>query len=124
MEKPVIATLEMMRMRREPMRSASVPVTGAENAEAYVRKPRNSPAADVVPPSARMWNGAVGSSWNAERKTVNEKPHITKKRGVNRRSGNHFGTGGLRPAGPPYTLARGDPDPAPLVCSHASRAHS
>ena len=37
-----------------------------------------------------MWNGAVGNSWNAERKTVNEKPHITKKRGVNRRSGgNH-----------------------------------
>ena len=36
-----------------------------------------------VPPSSRMWNGAVGSSWNAERKTVNVKPHITKKRGVN-----------------------------------------
>src|SRR3954471_1417674 len=36
-----------------------------------------------------MWNGAVGRSWNAERKTVNEKPHITKKRGVNRRSGKH-----------------------------------
>ena len=33
-----------------------------------------------------MWNGAVGSSWNADRKTVNVKPHITKKRGVNRRS--------------------------------------
>jgi hypothetical protein len=32
-----------------------------------------------------MWNGAVGSSWNADRKTVNEKPHITKKRGVKRR---------------------------------------
>ena len=37
-----------------------------------------------------MWNGAVGSSWNADRKTVKEKPHITKKRGVKRRSGgNH-----------------------------------
>src|SRR5689334_5897831 len=76
----------MMRIRRVPMRSASVPVTGAENADAYVRNPRNSPAAAVPPPSARMWNGAVGSSWNAERKTVNEKPHIRKKRGVNRRS--------------------------------------
>ena len=33
-----------------------------------------------------MRNGAVGSSWNAERNTVNVKPHITKKRGVNNRS--------------------------------------
>ena len=33
-----------------------------------------------------MWNGAVGSSWNADRKTVKVKPHITKKRGVKRRS--------------------------------------
>jgi putative phosphoesterase len=32
-----------------------------------------------------MRNGAVGSSWNAERNTVNVKPHITKKRGVNNR---------------------------------------
>src|SRR3954451_19609697 len=74
---------------RDPRRSDIEPVTGAENADAYVRNPRNRPAAAVLPPSARMWNGAVGSSWNAERKTVNEKPHITKKRGVNRRSGNH-----------------------------------
>src|SRR6266700_3383572 len=85
----MIATLATMRMRRVPTRSASVPVIGAENADAYVRNPRNSPAAEVLPPSARMWNGAVGNSWNAERKTVNEKPHITKKRGVNRRCGNH-----------------------------------
>ena len=33
-----------------------------------------------------MRKGAVGSSWNAERKTVNVKPHMTKKRGVNSRS--------------------------------------
>ena len=50
----VIATLATMRMRRVPTRSASEPVIGAENADAYVRKPRNSPAADVLPPSARM----------------------------------------------------------------------
>src|SRR5262245_65595904 len=79
----------MMRMRRGPIRSASDPVTGAENADEYVRKPRNRPAAAVLPPSAMISNGAVGSSWNADRKTVNEKPHITKKRGVNRRSDNH-----------------------------------
>src|SRR3954454_10799609 len=74
-------------MRRDPQRSARAPVSGAENADEYVRKPRNSPEANVLPPSARMWNGAVGSSWNAERKTVKVKPHITKKRGVKRRSG-------------------------------------
>ena len=33
-----------------------------------------------------MRNGAVGSSWNAERNTVKVKPHMTKKRGVNSRS--------------------------------------
>src|SRR4029077_9872584 len=33
-----------------------------------------------------MRNGAVGRSWNAERKTVKVKPHMTKKRGVNSRS--------------------------------------
>src|SRR5262245_49820572 len=70
------------------MRSTSAPVTGAENADAYVRNPRNSPEANVLPPSARIRNGAVGKSWNAERKTMKEKPHITKKRSVNRRSGN------------------------------------
>jgi len=34
-----------------------------------------------------MWYGAVGSSWNADRKTVKLNPHMTKKRGVKRRSG-------------------------------------
>src|SRR5262245_34689474 len=85
-EKPVIATLATMSISRAPARSTSAPVSGAENADAYVRIPRKSPEANVVPPSARMWNGAVGNSWNADRNTVNEKPHITKKRGVNRRS--------------------------------------
>ena len=33
-----------------------------------------------------MWYGAVGSSWNADRKTVKLKPHMTKKCGVNKRS--------------------------------------
>src|SRR5438094_4268051 len=33
-----------------------------------------------------MRNGAVGSSWNADRKTVKVKPHITKKRGEKSRS--------------------------------------
>src|SRR4026208_153307 len=33
-----------------------------------------------------MRKGAVGSSWNAERNSVNVKPHMTKKRGVNSRS--------------------------------------
>src|SRR5262245_52172534 len=75
-----------MSMRRLPTRSARAPVTGAESAEAYVRKPRKRPAANVVPPRSRIRKGAVGSSWNAERKTVNVKPHIMKKRGVNSRS--------------------------------------
>jgi hypothetical protein len=40
----------------------------------------------------------------------------------------HYLAGGLRPAGPPDTLARGDPDPTPLAwltrcCSFASHAH-
>src|SRR5262245_43716895 len=35
---------------------------------------------------SRIWNGAVGSSWNADRKTVNVNPHMTKKCGVKRRS--------------------------------------
>src|SRR3954468_13842530 len=68
------------------MRSASAPVNGAEVADAYVRQPRNRPAAKVVPPSSWIRNGAVGSSWNAERNTVKVKPHMTKKRGVNHRS--------------------------------------
>ncbi len=62
------------------------PVSGADAAEAYVRKPRNRPDANVLPPSYWMRKGAVGSSWNAERNTVKVKPHMTKKRGVNSRS--------------------------------------
>jgi len=46
--------LETMRMRRVPSLSASAPVSGALNADAYVRKPRNRPEANVLPPSARM----------------------------------------------------------------------
>src|SRR5262245_40650757 len=74
-------------MRRCPIRSAIAPVSGAEKAEEKVRKPRNSPDANVDPPRSMMWNGAVGSSGHAERKTVNVNPHITKKRGVNSRLG-------------------------------------
>src|SRR5215208_3393284 len=33
-----------------------------------------------------MRYGATGSSWNADRNTVNVNPHIRKKRGVKRRS--------------------------------------
>ena len=51
-----------------------------------MRKPRNSPDANVLPPSSRTRNGAVGNSWNAERNTVKVKPHMMKKRGVNNRS--------------------------------------
>ena len=36
-------------------------------------------------------NGAVGSSWKADRNTTKLKPHITKKRGVKRRSGADMG---------------------------------
>ena len=32
---------------------------------------------------SRMRKGAVGRSWNADRKTTKLKPHIRKKRGVN-----------------------------------------
>src|SRR5438552_19216604 len=78
--------LEMISVRRRPMRSAMAPVSGADAADAYVRKPRNSPDANVLPPSSWMRKGAVGSSWNTERNTVKVKPHITKKRGENRRS--------------------------------------
>ena len=52
----------------------------------YVRSPRNSPEAAVLPPRSWMWYGAVGSSCSADRKTVKLNPHITKKRGVKRRS--------------------------------------
>ncbi len=76
-----------MRTRRCPTRSAKAPVSGAENADEYVRKPRNSPDANVEPPMSRMWKGAVGSSWKADRNTVKVNPHIRKKRGVKRRSG-------------------------------------
>ena len=34
-----------------------------------------------------MWNGAVGSSWKADRKTVKLKLNISAKRAVNSRSG-------------------------------------
>jgi hypothetical protein len=61
-------------------------VNGAENAEKYVSSPRNRPEAAVLPPRSWMWNGAVGRSCSAERKTVKLNAHITKKRGVNRRS--------------------------------------
>src|SRR5438874_2448771 len=72
-------------VRRRPIRSASAPVSGAENADAYVRKPRNNPEAKVDPPRSRMRNGAVGNSWNADRNTVKVNPHMTKKRGVKSR---------------------------------------
>src|SRR5258707_12651211 len=78
--------LAIISVRRRPMRSAKAPVSGADAADAYVRKPRNRPEANVVPPSSWMRNGAVGSSWNAERNTVKVKPHMMKKRGVNSRS--------------------------------------
>src|SRR3954470_20036061 len=78
--------LAMISVRRRPMRSAKAPVSGADAADAYVRKPRNRPDANVDPPSSWMRNGAVGSSWNAERNTVKVKPHMTKKRGVKSRS--------------------------------------
>src|SRR2546428_4005660 len=68
------------------MRSAMAPVIGADVADAYVRKPRKRPDANVLPPSWSTRNGAVGSSWNTERNTVKVKPHITKKRGENNRS--------------------------------------
>src|SRR3954447_22481725 len=78
--------LATISVRRRPNRSAIAPVSGADAADAYVRKPRNRPDANVDPPSSWMRNGAVGSSWNAERNTVKVKPHMTKKRGVNKRS--------------------------------------
>jgi hypothetical protein len=57
-----MAMLEMISTRRFPKRSPIAPVIGAEIADAYVRRPRNNPASTWLPPSARMWNGAVGSS--------------------------------------------------------------
>src|SRR5438874_9317125 len=80
-------------VRRRPIRSPRAPVSGAENAEAYVRKPRNNPEAKVVPPRSRMRKGAVGNSWKADRNTVNVNPHMTKKRGVNRRGDSGSGMG-------------------------------
>src|SRR2546428_427884 len=44
------------------------------------------PAANWLPPRARIRNGAVGRSWNADRKTVKLNAHITKKRGGKGRS--------------------------------------
>src|SRR5688572_11475998 len=81
------ARLVTISTRRCPMRSAYAPVSGADSADEYVRNPRNNPEANVVPPRSRMWNGAVGRSWNAETNTVKVNPHIMKKRGVKRRSG-------------------------------------
>ena len=80
------ATLEVIRIWRWPTRSAKAPVSGADKADDYVRNPRNRPDANVEPPRSRMWKGAVGRSWNADRNTVNVNPHITKKCGVNSRS--------------------------------------
>jgi hypothetical protein len=84
--KPALAMLETRSIRRRPIRSASAPVSGADSAEAYVRRPRKRPAAVVDPPSSRIRKGAVGRSWKKERKTVNVNPHITKNRRVKRGS--------------------------------------
>jgi hypothetical protein len=54
MENTVIATLDVMSTFRCPTRSAIAPVSGAENADEYVRKPRKSPEAKVDPPRSRM----------------------------------------------------------------------
>ena len=80
-----MAKLHTRSIRRLPTRSARAPVRGAEKAEAYVRKPRNSPAANLLPPSYRIRKGVVGRIRKADRKTVPVNPHITKKSGVNRR---------------------------------------
>jgi hypothetical protein len=53
-EKTVSAMLDVTRMRSWPTRSAKAPVNGAENADEYVRNPRNSPDANVVPPRSMM----------------------------------------------------------------------
>ena len=55
---------------------------GAARADEYVRNPRNSPPANVVPPSASTWYGAAGSNWNSDTNTVKVYAHITKKRVV------------------------------------------
>src|SRR5687767_12669726 len=81
-ENPVNASAATSSMLRLPHRSPSAPVIGADAAEEYVRKPRNKPASVLLPPSARIWNGAVGSSWNADRKTMKLYDQRTKKRGV------------------------------------------
>ena len=86
-ENIAIAALQTTSVRRRPRRSPSAPVSGAENADEYVRSPRNSPAENVLPPIRRMWNGAVGNSWNADRNTVKLNPHMRKNRGVNSGSG-------------------------------------
>src|SRR5688572_23868959 len=70
-------------MLRLPQRSPSAPVMGADAAEEYVRKPRNRPASVLLPPRDKMWNGAVGNSWKADRNTMKLYVHRVKKRGVN-----------------------------------------
>ena len=53
-EQRAITMLEISSVRGRPIRSAMAPVSGAENADANVRKPKKSPDASVLPPSARM----------------------------------------------------------------------
>jgi hypothetical protein len=61
-------------------------VNGADRAEEYVRRPRSRPAAAVDPPSSRIRKGAVGRSWNSDRKTENVNPHMRKNGREKRRS--------------------------------------
>ena len=49
-------------IRRRPIRSATVPMTGAANADANVYTARNIPAAALLPPSSMMRSGMTGSS--------------------------------------------------------------
>src|SRR5687767_15986251 len=82
-ENPVNASAATSSMLRLPHRSPSAPVIGADAAEEYVRKPRNRPASVLLPPSDRIWNGAVGNSWKADKKTMKLYVHRMKNRGVN-----------------------------------------
>ena len=65
------------------------PVNGADTADEYVSRPRNSPAAAGLPPSSMMRYGAVGRSWNTDTNTVKLYAHMMKNRGVN--SGSRMG---------------------------------
>jgi hypothetical protein len=49
-EKPAMPRLHTSSWRVRPNLSANAPVIGAENAEKYVRSPRNRPDAAVLPP--------------------------------------------------------------------------